>query len=1224
MKILTLRLKNLNSLKGEWKIDFSQAPFVENGLFAITGPTGAGKTTLLDAICLALYHQTPRLGPISTSANEIMTRGCAECLAEVEFEVKGTAYRAFWSMRRARGNPEGNLQQADVELSLVASGKVLANQVRQKSEEIERITGLDFGRFTKSMLLSQGDFAAFLNANDGERAELLEELTGTEIYGQLSKRVHEQFTEAKQSLRELSAKADGFQLLSSEQLETLVTEQAELLQQQHRLQQQLSEAQAHSQWWEKLTAAQLHQQDASSQHSHALQQQAAAAVDLQRLSQSEPAERLRMPWTLYQNSQHDLDQRNTELSVQQHAKRLVTAEREENAEALKHVTHNLAEVRQHNHQLETLITEQILPLDQQLKHVQQRQAEQQQHVALLQQQALAQAEQQQQLQREHEALQQQLASEQRYLEAHQADANVATLLTGWSQQLMQLNKDQQHISTLHHALNQLEQQRTAQTTHYQQQAAHAQQQQVKVQQAQHLSEQQQQQWQQLTSQHDEQTIEQHLSTLNQRWPLFHQAQALQAQYQQHQLEQQQLQSTQQQLQVRQHKLSSQRTALAEQYKRAQQQLKDLTQLLSQEEQLAHFRRQLQPGTACPLCGAIEHPLLAESALDVPETLKRQQAAQALLEQTHEQGQQCREALDSCQRQLTESTARLHLLAQQQTEAHSQWQHLLPTLNSTASIEDLPALALLQEQMQQRAETLSHQQKTLRQAEKLAQHAQQERVAAERELDKLHNALTLLQQQQQSSQQQHEQLSSQLQQQQEHCQQLQQQLLTQIQQQGYAPLITELAEWLAQKQEDVTQYQQHQQQWQQLQQQHIAKETELKSINHHVQHLAEQLTQQQQQLAMLNTQLSELTQQRLQLFGNRQVAEARQQALAAFNEAEQLFTAQQQQEQQLQQKDSELSAIITTLQQQAQSLSQSTAARLHDWQQQLIASPFQDEAAFKAALLPETERSRLATLKQQLEQAIQTRRSLLQQAEQQLSALLELPQAASWQFISAEQVTEKLTFIQTEQAQLHSRLGQITQQLQQQQQEKIRQQTLLEQIAIQQQQYDDLSYLHALIGSASGDKFRRFAQGLTLDNLVYLANKQLTRLHGRYLLKRKEADSLALSVLDTWQGDTERDTKTLSGGESFLVSLALALALSDLVSHKTSIDSLFLDEGFGTLDAETLDIALDALDNLNASGKMIGVISHIEAMKERIPTQLRVTKKSGLGVSQLDSQYRLAP
>lgn len=112
-------------------------------------------------------------------------------------------------------------------------------------------------------------------------------------------------------------------------------------------------------------------------------------------------------------------------------------------------------------------------------------------------------------------------------------------------------------------------------------------------------------------------------------------------------------------------------------------------------------------------------------------------------------------------------------------------------------------------------------------------------------------------------------------------------------------------------------------------------------------------------------------------------------------------------------------------------------------------------------------------------------------------------------------------------------------------------------------------------------------------------------------------------MDLWQGDVVRDTKTLSGGESFLVSLALALSLSDLVSHKTSIDSLFLDEGFGTLDPETLDLALDALDTLNATGKMIGVISHVNALKERVPVQIKVSKKVGLGESQLAREFAVS-
>ncbi len=306
----------------------------------------------------------------------------------------------------------------------------------------------------------------------------------------------------------------------------------------------------------------------------------------------------------------------------------------------------------------------------------------------------------------------------------------------------------------------------------------------------------------------------------------------------------------------------------------------------------------------------------------------------------------------------------------------------------------------------------------------------------------------------------------------------------------------------------------------------------------------------------------------------------------------------------------------------QQLETEETARVHQSQTQfttaLAASRFNDREEFLAALLDDETSQRLTQLKQTLEQQLQQATALCEQATQQQQAHLALrPQGSD-------------TDGPTLQTQLHAlaqrlrdnttRQGEIRQQLRQDNESRQHQQALGQQIAEATQLADDWGYLNSLIGSSTGDRFRKFAQGLTLDNLVWLANQQLNRLHGRYLLQRKASEALELEVVDTWQADAVRDTRTLSGGESFLVSLALALALSDLVSHKTRIDSLFLDEGFGTLDSETLDTALDALDALNASGKIIGVISHVEAMKERIPVQIKVKKINGLGYSRLDRAF----
>ncbi|HIH7315759.1 TPA: exonuclease subunit SbcC, partial [Klebsiella michiganensis] len=287
---------------------------------------------------------------------------------------------------------------------------------------------------------------------------------------------------------------------------------------------------------------------------------------------------------------------------------------------------------------------------------------------------------------------------------------------------------------------------------------------------------------------------------------------------------------------------------------------------------------------------------------------------------------------------------------------------------------------------------------------------------------------------------------------------------------------------------------------------------------------------------------------------------------------------------------------------------------------LAASPFADQQAFLAALLDEETRRRLERLKQTLETTLQQNQALAMRAREALDSHRQQPPAETDISQPLERVQEQLQQLTTLLRENSARQGEIRQQLKQNAENQQRQRSLRQQMERAAQEVEDWGWLNALIGSREGDKFRKFAQGLTLDNLVWLANHQLNRLHGRYLLQRKASDALELEVVDTWQADAVRDTRTLSGGESFLVSLALALALSDLVSHKTRIDSLFLDEGFGTLDSETLDTALDALDALNASGKIIGVISHVEAMKERIPVQIKVKKINGLGYSRLDKAF----
>ena len=434
--------------------------------------------------------------------------------------------------------------------------------------------------------------------------------------------------------------------------------------------------------------------------------------------------------------------------------------------------------------------------------------------------------------------------------------------------------------------------------------------------------------------------------------------------------------------------------------------------------------------------------------------------------------------------------------------------------------------------------------------------------------------------------------------------------------GQLPTIGQQAQWLEQQQKNLVQ-------WQKNKERHTKAEKSLNDINQTLALLEQKLTQhrqthkeQQEQFRKNHQQLLETRGERQKLFGDKQTGEERQKlqtleasALKAVDESDQQVKA-------IENTISTLTGSIDQLDQEQKMLNINLQQARGNWKSILADSPFSDEKHFSGALLAKEERMALTELKQRLEQALLKAQGSSENAGNLIKKLMTEPLSEQ----TLEQVTESLQEQKNQARLIDQRLGEIRQALKEDTNNRKSQKSLFAEISEQQTRYDTWAHLSSLIGSAKGDKFRKFAQGLTLDHLIYLANRQLEKLHSRYELRQKQSEELSLEVLDTWQGDTTRDIKTLSGGESFLVSLALALALSDLVSHKTSIDSLFLDEGFGTLDQETLETALNALDSLNASGKMVGIISHVETLKERIPMQIQVKKESGLGYSKLNQCY----
>ncbi|MCD9528285.1 AAA family ATPase [Photobacterium carnosum] len=1261
MKILALRGENLASLQTKFEIDFAGGRLGEAGLFAITGKTGAGKSTLLDAICLALYDRIPRLQSNKKNDAEIgrddddnrikandvrsiLSRGKAEGFAEVDFIANdGSHWRTHWQVRRARGRAEGKMQAAEQWLENIETGQRFAGKKQELQAEIERLIGLSFDQFRRAVMLPQGEFAAFLKAGADERATLLERMTGGEIYGRLSMAAYKRSAEEKQKLAQLQDKLGDVALLSDEQKLALNSQLEIVRQQVNTQQQQLEQLKQHQDVM--LTTSKLQQRIAEGeqqlQQTEFIQQQAAPRyIELQQYEQALPArsdfsllvqaKQQLIKWTATEQQSSATLKENHQQQAQLQAsteqcQQLLT-QKQQAFNALEPKLKQAATIEQQRHglqlqrdelqlQISQLTNALALNREQLLKQQQQQQTSQQQYQQLVVELETTQAV--KALAEQHNAIKDNVNQFQ------QAQTDIAQLQADIKQRQITLTTITQQQADLEQQLSGFaaqQQQLTAQV------AAHDL---VELEQIQDQQRQDYSAYQQCNSQ-----LKDSLYGLDKWHGQLQQRDKLQ-------LQQQALGVT---ITNNQHRL----TALAPELLQLDAQHKEVDHQLTQSRavmKLTDYREQLIEGVACPLCGALEHPYHQHNPQVATIISQQQQRLQQLAQQlqnAHAEQRQLTQTITQDQHTQTELAQEIDgLNANIQTLVSQQQCHwsdlmaldldaiMLAEIRLSA-VSDVAQLAHYQANWSQAQDDAIAQMQTIKtqgeQRKKLiteVKQQQQQLLQLGHQQAEIKETYHQLSQQQTQAQEQQKALVSQCESQQKVYEQRQQALnaiygndawLTVLSQQGKNSFIAELEQQIAQYQTNVSQQQQ-------LEKQLAERAPVLAQLISGVEHSEQQLQTMTNKDHQLTQQQTLYWQQRLDLIGEQSLDVIEHKAKAEL----------EYQQQQLQQQQTRLNQL-------AEAMAANEAHHQHAQQQLVEANQAQQQLQqtwgnwLEKLALTEPELTALlskddawlhqqrAELKQ-IEQALSACQTVLkerQQADADHQPMVEL--ATGWftthdisNDVSSQQQT--MTEWLAQKQHCDDQVFQLRQQLVHAEQAEQQAGDLRSALATQQTQTELWLQMNELIGSATGNKFRTLAQGLTLQQLVLAANEHLQDLAPRYALQPVPGSPLALQVIDHDMGDEVRSVESLSGGESFLVSLSLALALASLAADTRQLGSLFIDEGFGTLDPDSLEMALACLDALQADGRQIGVISHVSTLVERIGVQVAVEAIGG-GRSQI--------
>jgi len=1067
MRILQVRFKNLNSLVGEWQIDLMHPAFASDGIFAITGPTGAGKTTILDAICLALYGRTPRLNKVTKSGNEIMSRQTGECFAEVTFETQTGRYRCHWSQHRARKKPDGELQAPKHEIANADSGEIFESKIRGVADQIESATGMDFDRFTRSMLLAQGGFAAFLQAAPDDRAPILEQITGTEIYSQISIRVHERQREEREKMNLLQAETAGIVILDPEQekeigqaLETKQEEEIDLAAKSADTGKAIA-------WLTTIDGLKKEIVNLADEASKLQGDIEAFKPNREKLNRALSAASLDGAYaTLTATRKQQADDRAA-LKTEEEALPGLEFSAKEQVEALKSAEQQTVRAKEELKAAAPTL-QKVRSLDQKLadqkKAVSEGDEGCKKDAAKIDADKKARLEEQEKRSKAHETLD----LVDGYIKEHAQDEWLISGLAGIEEQLSGLLSKQNEI------VQKEADQETATTA-----------------------------------------LELATKSLDDR-------------QKQSGIRKQELEEASKQIQQGKDALSQLLgDRLLREYRTEKETLLREMAFLTKIAELEDHRAKLEDGKPCPLCGATEHPF-AEGNVPVPD----------------------------------ETEQKIDALTRLISKAEDQ----------EAAIKKL-----------EEAESLAR--KNLTEAEKLESAAANDKRAAEKALADVKEGLKKLR---------------------NDFTELKQAVSVKLQPLGITEIadsnISSLLESLRKR---LKAWQFQAKKKSEVEKQIADLDSEMKRLDAVIETQSNALAEKRERLEILKKDHTNRGDERKELYGDKCPDDEELRLNKAVSDAEVVEKEARDLHNELQKKLNTAKTHVESLKKRIDQREPELKKAETEFSAALETVGFSDEEQFFESRLTVGQRNDLSAKAKELDDSQTDLKARQKDRETRLAT--EIARKVTEK--SLEELEPQFKEYEDSLKELRDIIAGLKHKLTENTAAKERIRAKQTAIEAQKKECCRWENLHELIGSADGKKYRNFAQGLTFEMMIGHANRQLQKMTDRYLLVRDPAQPLELSVVDNYQAGEIRSTKNLSGGESFIVSLSLALGLSHMASKKVRVDSLFLDEGFGTLDEEALDTALETLAGLQQDGKLVGVISHVPALRERIPAQIQITPKS---------------